>query len=255
MGIKTKKRVSLLITAFISTLLFASPAFAAALTGHLDTVDSTHITGWAWNKDDSDEVISVELHIYADGNPKEITAVTVTADEWRDDLHTLLDDGYHSFQYEVDWSALKGTTFEVKAFALSGEERIPLIGASTYTKKDRDAQSGPGIKNTTAATANPAGGTKGDSLGIFMTTGYCNCSKCSGGHGLTYSGTVPKANHTISADLDVLPLGSRVMIDGIIYTVEDIGSSVDGKKIDIYYDTHSEAWDHGMVEKEVFLVK
>ncbi len=44
------------------------------------------------------------------------------------------------------------------------------------------------------------------------------------------------------------------MIDGIIYTVEDIGSSVVGRKIDIYYNTHEEASDHGMQEKEVFAV-
>lgn len=98
-------------------------------------------------------------------------------------------------------------------------------------------------------------GKKGASLGMFTTTGYCGCTKCSGGHNLTYSGTVPKAGHTISADLDVFPIGSRLMIGDVIYTVEDMGSSVNGHWIDIYYDNHEAAVAHGMKTEEVFAVE
>lgn len=97
-------------------------------------------------------------------------------------------------------------------------------------------------------------GARGESLGMFTTTGYCNCSKCSSGHGLTYSGTVPKAKHTISADLNHYPIGTRLMIDDVIYTVEDMGSAVKGNWIDIYYDTHEAAVAHGMKTQEVFRV-
>lgn len=95
---------------------------------------------------------------------------------------------------------------------------------------------------------------QGQSLGNFTTTGYCNCGKCSGGHSLTYSGTVPKANHTISADLDRFPIGTKLMINGVVYTVEDMGSSVDGRWLDIYYDEHSQAVAHGMKTEEVFTI-
>lgn len=114
--------------------------------------------------------------------------------------------------------------------------------------------------NTEAAGVNP--GTEaadavkqGASLGIFTTTGYCNCERCSGGHNLTYSGTVPQASHTLSADLDLFPLGTRLMIGGTVYTVEDMGSGVDGKKVDIYYASHEEAVAHGMKQEEVFMVE
>ena len=96
---------------------------------------------------------------------------------------------------------------------------------------------------------------QGKSLGMFTTTGYCNCSQCSGGHSLTYSGTVPQAGHTLSADLDLFPIGTRLMINGTIYTVEDIGSSVDGHKVDIYYASHEEAVAHGTKQEEVFMVE
>lgn len=96
---------------------------------------------------------------------------------------------------------------------------------------------------------------KGESLGLYFTSGYCTCEICSSGESLTFSGTVPQANHTISADLTILPLNTKVIIDDIVYTVEDKGSSVVGNRIDIYYDSHEEAVAHGLKEVEVFLVK
>lgn len=93
------------------------------------------------------------------------------------------------------------------------------------------------------------------SLGIFKITGYCSCDICSAGHELTYSGTVPKANHTIDADLTLFPVGTRLRINDIIYTVEDKGSSVKGNTLDIYYDTHEEALANGVYDAEVFLVQ
>ncbi len=90
------------------------------------------------------------------------------------------------------------------------------------------------------------------SLGMFTTTGYCNCEKCSTGLGLTYSGTVPKARHTISADISLFPIGTQLIIDDVTYTVEDIGSAVVGHHIDIYYDNHEDALSHGRQTQEVF---
>lgn len=95
---------------------------------------------------------------------------------------------------------------------------------------------------------------QGASLGMFETTGYCNCESCSSGFSLTYSGTVPRARHTISADLTLYPIGTKLMIDGIVYTVEDKGSSVVGNCVDIFYDRHDDAVSHGRKTQEVFMV-
>ncbi len=112
-------------------------------------------------------------------------------------------------------------------------------------------ESGPGVPQPEPPKEEP----KYVSLGIFATTGYCSCEKCCpSGSSLTYSGTVPQANHTISADISVFPIGTRLMINDIIYTVEDIGSNVIGNKLDIYYATHEEAEDHGVIKVEVFSV-
>lgn len=125
---------------------------------------------------------------------------------------------------------------------------VILCGGGETTAETAKAE------NTKANTAAETG-KKGASLGMFTTTGYCNCSKCSGGFGLTYSGTVPKANHTISADLSLYPIGTKLMIHDIIYTVEDMGSGVNGHWIDIYYDNHEAAVAHGMKQEEVFMVE
>lgn len=92
-------------------------------------------------------------------------------------------------------------------------------------------------------------------LGTFHATAYCGCERCSGDHALTYSGTVPQPNHTIAADLDLYPIGTKLMIDGIVYTVEDKGSNVVDNRIDIYFATHEEALAFGLQNVDVYSVK
>ena len=90
-------------------------------------------------------------------------------------------------------------------------------------------------------------------LGIFRTTGYCNCRKCAGrwAGGKTASGVYPVEGETIAVDRSVIPLGSMVMVDGRIYWAQDTG--VRGKHIDVYYDSHSVAWNHGVKRQHVFV--
>ena len=140
---------------------------------------------------------------------------------------------------------------------------VPL-GGQTGPEAPLGGQAGPGASS--GGQAGPGGSApapvkeaaeKGESLGLFTTSGYCTCELCCAGESesLTFSGTVPQAEHTISADLDLLPLGTKVIINDVVYTVEDKGSSVLGNRIDIYYASHEEAVAHGAQEVEVFLAK
>ena len=124
--------------------------------------------------------------------------------------------------------------------------------ASEATMSD---EVGPGIeKKVQPEELKPTGPVfeKGASLGIFSATAYCPSS--SGKQQRTYSGTIPQPLHTLSADLTVLPLGTKVMIDDIIYTVEDTGSGIRGNKVDIYFGSREEALSFGRREKEIFAV-
>ena len=124
--------------------------------------------------------------------------------------------------------------------------RASVVGEEEYISQ------GPGVQKEEKEEA-PA--PRETSLGRFTITGYCGCEQCSGGHSLTYSGTVPTPNHTISADLNYFPLGTKLKIDGTVYTVEDKGSFVNGNILDIYYGSHQEALAKGTYTAEAFLVQ
>ncbi len=92
-------------------------------------------------------------------------------------------------------------------------------------------------------------------LGEYKLTGYCPCEKCCGSNShKTASGAIPKSNHTIAADKSI-PFGTKLLINGTIYTVEDVGSGVNGKHIDVFYDTHEEAIKNGTKYAKVYLLK
>lgn len=95
-------------------------------------------------------------------------------------------------------------------------------------------------------------------------TAYCSCPKCCGvwskdhpsRQGTDYeqhttSGTIPVAGRTVAVDPDIIPLGSKILIDGHEYTAEDTGSGVKGNHIDIYFDSHEEALEWGVKTLEV----
>ena len=94
------------------------------------------------------------------------------------------------------------------------------------------------------------------SLGTFKTTAYCPCRSCSEGWGRrTSTGAVAQSGHTIAVDPRVIPYGSKVMINGVIYTAEDKGGGVKGNHIDIFFDSHSQSRQYGVRKVEVFLIK
>ena len=57
---------------------------------------------------------------------------------------------------------------------------------------------------------------------------YCNCRICCGqwSGGPTASGAYPTANHTIAVDANnpTVPMGTKVVMNGVEYTVEDTGA-------------------------------
>ena len=92
-------------------------------------------------------------------------------------------------------------------------------------------------------------------LGSFKISAYCHCSKCCGkSNGITATGTEVTANRTIAVDPNVIPLGSKVIIDGHTYVAEDTGGAIKGNKIDMYFATHQEALNWGIQYREVSLI-
>lgn len=98
-----------------------------------------------------------------------------------------------------------------------------------------------------------------ESIGEFKVTAYCSCEKCCGAwaenrpNGVVYtaSGEKAEAGKTIAVDTSVIPFGTEVKIGDVIYTAQDTGSAVKGNVIDVYYDSHEEALNHGAKYQEV----
>lgn len=334
-------------------LSFSISSMAAVPVGTLEGADESSVYGWAWDSDNYNHIIPIEISVYPSDSSQVLKTVTIKGDHYQDKLQESIGDGYHGFLYSIDWSQFEEAQLRVTAYAVTETDRV-FLGELTYNKETNthtpvsdslstpsgessayapqgtavletegpaSKESGQGFdgpgQGTAVLQAPPADsaehqapaadpakkqappadsaeqdgqkasepqkkdtpspfprssqdpddiwevgpgvppkpkGPKGESLGMFITTGYCNCVICSSGSNLTYSGTVPQPGHTISADMNLFPMGTRLMIDDVIYTVEDIGSSVTQNKIDIYYATHEEAANHGTQEKEVFAV-
>ena len=82
--------------------------------------------------------------------------------------------------------------------------------------------------------------------GVYKVTAYCACMYCCGKtDGVTASGTQATANRTIAAP-STFAFGTKVIMNGITYTVEDRGGAIQGNRIDIYMDTHQEALQWGV---------
>lgn len=95
----------------------------------------------------------------------------------------------------------------------------------------------------------------GIDLGQFKLTAYCPCYECSEGWGrMTSSGRLAQERHTIATDPGVIPEGTKVEINGIVYTAEDIGGGVRGNHIDIFFEDHNECLDFGVRYAEVYKV-
>lgn len=97
---------------------------------------------------------------------------------------------------------------------------------------------------------------KKEYIGNFKVTGYCACTYCTGsGSGRTASGTIATAGRTIAADTSKYPFGTKMVIDGHTYTVEDRGGAINGNKIDIFFSSHSQALQWGVRYCDVYITK
>ena len=93
-------------------------------------------------------------------------------------------------------------------------------------------------------------------VGTFKVTGYCSCARCCGkSTGITASGTVAKAGRTIAADTSRFGFGSKLVINGHTYTVEDRGGAINGNRIDIFFSSHSKALEWGVRYCDVYVKK
>lgn len=234
---KTRQLAALLLT-LIFTLVSAACTFAntADLDGHLDSVVGNTISGWLWNPSEPEVSQTVTIDVKNTRTGETVFSETTGADEYRKDLEAKgKGSGNYGFHVCVDWDSLPTGAYTV---TLSSQGKT-LSGTLSYANGDLTSLYDKLLP-----------------LGTFKTTAYCPCYRCSEGWGrLTSSGALATADHTVAVDRRVIPIGSRLLINGQEYIAQDVGGGVKGNHIDIYFNTHAETTQYGVRNAEIYLIQ
>ncbi|KAB2334497.1 LysM peptidoglycan-binding domain-containing protein [Cytobacillus depressus] len=131
--------------------------------------------------------------------------------------------------------------------------RVPLKDLKEWNNLNSDLIR-PGLKLIISQNS-AAQGNLPKSLSVTATAYTAYCEGCSG---ITKTGVDLRANpdqKVIAVDPEVIPLGSKVFVEGYGYaTAEDIGSAIKGNKIDLFIPTTEAALQWGRQQVNVTIV-
>lgn len=244
------RKSSLLWTCLmLMTILLQSSAiitYAEPLNGYFDPMEGGVIVGWGWEPNLPNTVVPVHVTVTHEETSQVVGDFSPTAAVYREDLaENQIGNGMHGFRIRMNWDSLPDGTYRIE-----GQVNGQGFGNTLSYVKGQIPR-----KEEEKETENVPAGTNGRFLGTFRTTGYCPCSRCCGKWGKrTSTGAIPRSGHTVAVDPKVIPYGTKLLINGVVYTAEDCGSGVNGKHIDIFYDSHIQALRHGRRSAEVYLV-
>ncbi len=150
-------------------------------------------------------------------------------------------------------------------------ERSASVKKSTSATSRGAARTtwGPDVIQKEEGVLEAADGTLIEYEGVLQleATAYCSCYDCCGKYpgnkwyGITATGTKAKVG-TIAVDPKVIPLGTKVYIEGLngaknygYATAEDTGGAIKGGIIDLYFNTHKETINWGRQQVKVYILK
>lgn len=217
------------------TFLHTAPAFAAGTAlGNIDAFNGTSIQGWVYDSGSPLSPPEILLKV-TDTSTGETIREIPTAPSYRHGGLAAADTVNTGFTASVNLDDRADGTYSAAVY-MDGQKISPDV---YYTKGVPAAPEG--------LNARP--------LGSFRLTAYCPCRSCSEGWGRhTSSGAIAASGHTVAVDPKRIPIGSKLLINGTVYTAEDIGGGVKGTHIDIFFDTHAQARQFGSQAAEVYLL-
>jgi 3D (Asp-Asp-Asp) domain-containing protein len=165
---------------------------------------------------------------------------------------TAADDYGYDPDEDTTESSSSSTSSEVVVEEEDEEDDVQSGNSSDYSDESFEDTSSEDTSSDTADTSSDSGSSsQGTYLGNFTLTAYCNCAQCCGTAGnLTASGTVPTAGRTVA--MAGVPFGTKLLINGNVYTVEDLGTPYG--HVDIYCGSHEEALSFGLQSADVYQV-
>lgn len=129
--INVSKNNTAVITEPITTIdSGATRAAAATPIGHLDTVSTSIIGGWAYQSNIPNTALTVHIYII-NNSTGEQKIIPVTAGGYRADLAAAgYGNGYHAFHYAINWKTYKPGTYTVRAYAIGVNSSNPQLYSS-----------------------------------------------------------------------------------------------------------------------------
>lgn len=152
----------------------------------------------------------------------------------------------------------------VKETSVSGESTQNTAVKSTHTKvgksENKQAVNDTNSKErkSTQGTASAGGNVDDQNASTFYVESTAYTAECSGCSGVTATGINLKENpgaKVIAVDPNVIPLGSKVWVEGYGYAVAaDTGGAINGRRIDLFMPSHSDAssWGRKTVKVKVY---
>lgn len=143
---------------------------------------------------------------------------------------------------------IKEVTYKVKYQNDTEIERTKISEKITKEPVDKIVQVSSNVVTSRASdTTRKSSGSSSSSVKIYKVTAYCSCPICCGksANGYTASGTKATAGRTVAASSS-FSFGTKLLINGKQYVVEDRGGAITGNRIDIYMNSHSQALAWGV---------
>ncbi|MEQ2371010.1 hypothetical protein WMO28_08650 [Blautia sp. CLA-JM-H16] len=175
------------------------------------------------------------------------------ADDGTDSEDSSYEESSDDYGYDSDEDTTEDSSTSTSSEVVVEEEEEETDDVQSGSSGDNssDEDTSDSSDDTSTDTSASGSSSQGTYLGNFTLTAYCNCAQCCGTAGnLTASGTVPTAGRTVA--MAGVPFGTKLLINGNVYTVEDLGTPYG--HVDIYCGSHEEALSFGLQSAEVYQV-